>query len=68
MCQQGFNDALEFLQRNNLINCTRCLAVHSTFNLDSNLIKEGVTLQIDDEEDEYQIHCDDCNMQREVRN
>ncbi|RXG71437.1 Patanin-like phospholipase domain-containing protein [Armadillidium vulgare] len=65
MCQQGFNDALEFLQRNNLINCTRCLAVHSTFNLDANLIKEGVTLQIDDEEDEYQIHCDDCNVQRE---
>ncbi|KAB7503372.1 Patatin-like phospholipase domain-containing protein 2, partial [Armadillidium nasatum] len=65
MCQQGFNDALEFLQRNNLINCTRCLAVHSTFNLDANLIKEGITLQIDDDEDEYQIHCDDCNVQRE---
>lgn len=33
MCQQGFNDALDFLQRNNLINCTRCLAVQSRFNL-----------------------------------
>lgn len=33
MCQQGFNDALDFLQRNNLINCTRCLAVQSRFSL-----------------------------------
>ena len=30
-CQQGFDDALNFLHRNNLISCTRCLAVQSTF-------------------------------------
>ena len=30
MCQQGFNDALDFLQRNNLISCTKCVAVQST--------------------------------------
>nr|CAD7409562.1 unnamed protein product [Timema cristinae] len=31
MCKQGFDDALRFLHRNNLLNCTRCLAVQSTF-------------------------------------
>lgn len=31
MCQQGFDDALQFLNRNYLISCTRCLAVQSTF-------------------------------------
>ena len=31
MCKQGFDDALMFLHRNNLINCTRCLAVQSTY-------------------------------------
>lgn len=31
MCQQGFDDALRFLQRNNMISCTRCLAVQSSF-------------------------------------
>ncbi|XP_058466580.1 1-acylglycerol-3-phosphate O-acyltransferase Pnpla3-like isoform X2 [Malaya genurostris] len=30
-CQQGFDDALNFLHRNNLISCTRCLSVQSTF-------------------------------------
>lgn len=29
--QQGFDDALHFLHRNNLISCTRCLAIQSTF-------------------------------------
>lgn len=31
ICQQGFDDALHFLHRNNLISCTRCLAIQSTF-------------------------------------
>lgn len=31
MCHQGFDDALHFLHRNNLISCTRCLAIQSTF-------------------------------------
>lgn len=33
MCRQGFDDALRFLHRNNLISCTRCLAVHSAYRL-----------------------------------
>lgn len=31
MCQQGFHDALRYLQRNNRIACTRCIAVQSTY-------------------------------------
>ncbi|XP_063233395.1 patanin-like phospholipase domain-containing protein atgl-1 isoform X2 [Bacillus rossius redtenbacheri] len=31
MCKQGFDDALRFLQRNDLLSCRRCLAVQSTF-------------------------------------
>lgn len=31
MCQQGFDDALKFLQRNNIISCLRCVAIQSSF-------------------------------------
>lgn len=31
ICQAGFDDALRFLHRNNLITCARCVAVQSTF-------------------------------------
>ena len=66
MCQQGFNDALDFLQRNCLINCTRCLAVQSTFNIAD---------EEEEEEPQYakaitphmlDSSCRDCNMQRQV--
>lgn len=33
MCQQGFNDTLDFLQRNNLVSCKRCSAVLSSVSL-----------------------------------
>lgn len=56
MCQQGFNDALDFLQRNNLINCTRCLAVQSRFNLTET--HEDTHLSLHD------MDCLDCNRQR----
>nr|XP_045619541.1 patatin-like phospholipase domain-containing protein 2 isoform X3 [Procambarus clarkii] len=56
MCQQGFNDALDFLQRNNLINCTRCLAVQSRFNLtESHEAHNGSVHEMD---------CFDCHQQR----
>ncbi|CAM1303883.1 PNPLA2 (predicted) [Pycnogonum litorale] len=35
LCKQGFDDALRFLQRNNLISCTRCLALTSSIAVDS---------------------------------
>ncbi|XP_012268205.1 patatin-like phospholipase domain-containing protein 2 isoform X3 [Athalia rosae] len=55
MCKQGFDDALRFLHRNNLINCTRCLAVQSTFVV-SETIDEGM---------EYDPECLECKMHRQ---
>nr|XP_050863968.1 patatin-like phospholipase domain-containing protein 2 isoform X1 [Vespula vulgaris] len=55
MCKQGFDDALRFLHRNNLINCTRCLAVQSTFVVSETL----------DESFEYDPECLECKMHRQ---
>nr|ARI45076.1 adipose triglyceride lipase brummer [Leptinotarsa decemlineata] len=52
MCKQGFDDALRFLHRNNLINCTRCLAVQSTF----------VVSETSEEELEYDPQCKECKL------
>ncbi|XP_051169120.1 1-acylglycerol-3-phosphate O-acyltransferase Pnpla3 isoform X2 [Leptopilina boulardi] len=55
MCKQGFDDALRFLHRNNLINCTRCLAVQSTFVVSETL----------DDNMEYDPECLECKMHRQ---
>ncbi|XP_076664167.1 brummer isoform X2 [Andrena cerasifolii] len=55
MCTQGFNDALRFLHRNNLLNCTRCLAVQSTFVVSETL----------DDNMEYDPECLECKMHRQ---
>lgn len=55
MCKQGFDDALRFLHRNNLINCTRCLAVQSTFVVDK--VDENI---------EYDPQCHECKKHRQV--
>jgi len=55
MCKQGFDDALRFLQRNNLINCTRCLAVQSTF-----VVSEAI-----EDVFEYDPQCQECKMHRQ---
>lgn len=57
MCKQGFDDALRFLHRNNLINCTRCLAVQSTF-----VVSESI-----EEHLEYDPQCNECKLHRQVR-
>lgn len=54
MCQQGFDDALRFLHRNNLISCTRCLSVQSTF-----IVSETVP-----EVQEYDPECKECTEHR----
>lgn len=54
MCQSGFDDALRFLHRNNLINCARCLAVQSTF----------VVTKAESEQPEYDPECKECIEQR----
>nr|XP_053627131.1 patatin-like phospholipase domain-containing protein 2 isoform X4 [Cherax quadricarinatus] len=58
MCQQGFNDALDFLQRNNLINCTRCLAVQSRFNLKDSQDYAHDVVPV------HEMACLDCHQQR----
>ncbi|XP_026672777.1 patatin-like phospholipase domain-containing protein 2 isoform X2 [Ceratina calcarata] len=55
MCKQGFDDALRFLHRNNLLNCTRCLAVQSTFVVSETL----------DDNMEYDPECLECKMHRQ---
>jgi hypothetical protein len=35
VCQQGFEDALRFLQKRYLISCTRCLNISSTYTVGS---------------------------------
>ncbi|KZC10097.1 Patatin-like phospholipase domain-containing protein 2 [Dufourea novaeangliae] len=55
MCKQGFDDALRFLHRNNLLNCTRCLAVQSTFVVSETL----------DDNMEYDPECMECKMHRQ---
>ncbi|XP_078046131.1 brummer isoform X2 [Augochlora pura] len=55
MCKQGFDDALTFLHRNNLLNCTRCLAVQSTYVVSETL----------DDNIEYDPECVECKMHRQ---
>ncbi|CAG2057332.1 unnamed protein product, partial [Timema podura] len=54
MCKQGFDDALRFLHRNNLLNCTRCLAVQSTFVVSETL----------EESFDYDPECKACQQHR----
>lgn len=59
MCKQGFEDALKFLQRNNMINCTKCLAVQTTFS--ATLVRhQHVT-----ENDPYDPECKECIHHRQ---
>ncbi|XP_032671654.1 1-acylglycerol-3-phosphate O-acyltransferase Pnpla3 isoform X2 [Odontomachus brunneus] len=55
MCKQGFDDALRFLHRNNMLTCTRCLAVQSTFVVSETL----------DESMEYDPECLECKLHRQ---
>ncbi|KAK0088284.1 hypothetical protein PV325_012480 [Microctonus aethiopoides] len=55
MCTQGFDDALRFLHRNNLINCTRCVAVQSPFVISETL----------DDSPEYDPECVECKVHRQ---
>ncbi|XP_065159937.1 patatin-like phospholipase domain-containing protein 2 isoform X2 [Atheta coriaria] len=55
MCKQGFDDALRFLHRNNLISCTRCLAVQSTFVVADSL----------EDSMEFDPECTECQLHRQ---
>ncbi|XP_065083984.1 uncharacterized protein LOC135706312 isoform X1 [Ochlerotatus camptorhynchus] len=62
-CQQGFDDALNFLHRNNLISCTRCLSVQSTFSLADQ--PKQLEDQLLEEYDPECSECKDCNEHRQ---
>ncbi|EDV97992.1 1-acylglycerol-3-phosphate O-acyltransferase Pnpla3 [Drosophila grimshawi] len=53
-CQQGFDDALQFLHRNNLINCRRCIAVQTTF-----VVSETIAVPQD-----FDAECHECKKHR----
>lgn len=57
LCNQGFNDALNFLQSNNLINCRKCLVRRSFFKLSKNNI-DVIT--------DYDPSCIDCKWNNAV--
>lgn len=75
MCQQGFDDALQYLQRNNLINCNRCIAVQSTFIVSETLPQQQAQQKLKqiesngeqehiDAEDDYDPECVECKRHR----
>lgn len=77
-CQQGFEDALRFLQKRYLISCTRCLNISSTY-----IVKEEeMTLETGEEDNDENIYedggggathefdpnCLDCRLTRRLAN
>ncbi|XP_067129688.1 patatin-like phospholipase domain-containing protein 2 [Centruroides vittatus] len=65
ICQQGFDDALKFLQRNNIISCTRCLAVQSSFGIaESKVQVETKETEIRNEHPDDD--CIDCRYRRQM--
>lgn len=64
MCQQGFDDALRFLQRNNIISCLRCVAIQSSFSVtESESDCKGLN---DSGYDHEYDGCRDCQERREL--
>lgn len=63
MCQQGFDDALRFLQRNNIISCLRCVAIQSSFSVTES--EDCKALSDSGYEHEYD-GCRDCEERREL--
>lgn len=64
MCQQGFDDALRFLARNDLIGCTRCMSSDTTMSLGEELdemASKNYERIISEES------CHQCKEQKQVR-
>ncbi|CAL1263795.1 unnamed protein product [Larinioides sclopetarius] len=67
MCQQGFDDALKFLQRKNIITCTRCLGIQSVVkitepNFDGVKRKSANDIEMQHPYDD----CIDCRYKRQM--
>jgi len=68
-CKQGFEDALRFLQRRYLISCTRCLAVDSTYQIESDQPCESPGPQSTESSDRcsvYDPNCLECKLKRHI--
>ncbi|XP_049791047.1 patanin-like phospholipase domain-containing protein atgl-1 isoform X1 [Schistocerca nitens] len=50
MCHQGFDDAMAFLARRNMINCNRCLTIHASYE-----IKDPLNFSTESES-----NCEEC--------
>ncbi|XP_046917761.2 uncharacterized protein LOC124498094 [Dermatophagoides farinae] len=59
ICQQGFDDALRYLQRNNKISCTRCLAIHFT-------LEKEETSNKHHRHHKHHANCRDCEYRRQI--
>lgn len=55
LCNQGFDDALNFLQKNNFINCKVCLTLRHSF-----------TVPQANEMASYDLSCIDCKWNNAV--
>jgi len=65
-CKQGFEDALRFLQRRYLISCTRCLAVDSTYQIESEDPAEVSGLVPSEGCSVYDPNCLECKLKRHI--
>lgn len=67
MCQQGFDDGLKYLQRHQIIACTRCLAVQSSLTFcetDGNDLEGNASSESDNEH--TFDDCAECRYKRKM--
>lgn len=64
MCQQGFDDAVRFLQKHNMISCTSCLAVQSSFVMAAP--EASPELSADSDGDHPFDNCTSCKRRQEL--
>ncbi|GIY44082.1 patatin-like phospholipase domain-containing protein 2 [Caerostris darwini] len=67
MCQQGFDDALKFLQRKNVITCTRCLGIQSVVKITEPKLDDLSRKSTRDIEIQHPFDdCIDCRYKRQM--
>jgi hypothetical protein len=72
MCQQGFDDALRFLARNDLIGCSRCMDPNQS-NSNSNLDNSGLGEELEEmaqlnyDQIMEEESCHQCKVQKQVK-
>ncbi|KAG0415907.1 hypothetical protein HPB47_006935 [Ixodes persulcatus] len=67
MCQQGFDDAVRFLQKTNMISCTRCLAVQSSFIMEEPEVAAGESTDSEKEGSQHAYdNCTDCKIRQQL--